>query len=118
METMATKHQVLNGIILFMDNHMIPEAKGNYKIILRGAKALMAVKFDNIFESLKNNALVSMAGLIDEDDNVDITSAARILHDAFGNDEFSYTFNLLGEKYSLHLSADDIGTIKNYIERS
>ncbi len=35
-----------------------------------------------------------------------------------GSDEFSYTFNLLGEKYSLHLSADDIGTIKNYIERS
>lgn len=115
---MATKHQVLNGIILFMDNNMIPAAEGNYKIILRGAKALMAIKFDSIFENLKKNALVSMAGLIDEKDNVDIASAARILHEAFGADEFSYTFNLLGEKYSLHLSADDIGTIKNYIERS
>lgn len=118
METMATKQQVLNGIILFMDNNMIPEAKGNYKIILRGAKALLAVKFDNIFESLKKNSLISMAGLIDEDDNVDIASAARILHDAFGTDEFSYTFNLLGEKYSLHLSADDIGILKSYIERA
>lgn len=118
METMATKHQVQNGIILFMDNHMIPEAKGNYKIILRGAKAVMAIKFDSIFETLKNNTLISMAGIIDDDDNVDITAAARILHDAFGTDEFSYSFNLLGETYSIHLSADDIGTIKNYIERS
>lgn len=118
METMATKHQVQNGIILFMDNHMIPEAKGNYKIILRGAKAVMAIKFDSIFEALKNNTLISMAGIIDDADNVDITAAARILHDAFGSDEFSYSFSFLGETYSIHLSADDIGTIKNYIERS
>ena len=40
---MANKNQVINGVMTFMENHMIPKAEGNYKIILRTAKAGMMI---------------------------------------------------------------------------
>jgi hypothetical protein len=114
---MANKHQAINGIIAFMDNHMIPKAEGNYKIILRIARSGMAIAPDKIWDAVKKNTLVEMLGVI-RGDEVDIDSLARILTDGMGSDEFNLAFKLLGEEYKIYLSGEDIKAVKSYIERS
>lgn len=117
MTIIANKTKVLEGLQRFIENEMIPHADGNYRIILRGAKAAIALKFDRIYESLKSNPLVAMTGVIDGD-SIDLDEAAQILNEAFGADEFCYSFKLLGEEYAFHISAKDIGNLKSYIERA
>ena len=114
---MVHKNQVINGIMSFMDNHMIPKAEGNYKIILRTAKAGMMLAPEKVWEIIKNNSLIEMIGIV-EDDTIDIRLLADILAEGLNGDEFALTFNVLGSTYKMHLSKDDIHTLKNYIERS
>lgn len=115
---MVNSKQVINGVMLFMDNHMIPKAEGNYKIILRTAKAGMMIAPDKFWNIIKDNALISMLGVIDENERVDIDTLANILSEGFGNEEFNLAFRFLGNEYKIFLSKDDIHTLKNYIERS
>ena len=115
---MVTKRQAINGIMMFMDKHMIPQAEGNYKIILRTAKAGMAVAPDKFWEIIKNNALVSMTGAIDASDHVDMELFARILTEGFGSDEFCLSLKFLGEEYKIYLSSDDVRALKSYMERA
>lgn len=114
---MANKNQVINGVMTFMENHMIPKAEGNYKIILRTAKAGMMIVPDKIWNLIKNNTLIEMLGVIEGDD-VDVRLLADILSEGFGGDEFTLAFEFFGDSYKIHLSKDDIHTLKNYIERS
>lgn len=115
---MVNKHQVINGIIAYMDNHMIPSAEGNYKIILRTAKAGMVVVPDKFWDLIKNNTLVEMTGAIIDDEHINIDLFARIISEGFGNDEFNFVLSVLGHEYRIYLKAEDIHALKNYIERS
>ena len=115
---MVNSKQVINGVILFMDNHMIPKAEGNYKIILRTARAGMMIAPEKFWDIIKNNALISMLGVIDENEHVDIDLLANILSEGIGSEEFNLSFKFLGDEYKIYLSKDDIHTLKNYIERS
>lgn len=114
---MVTKHQVINGIMSFMDNNMIPSAEGNYKIILRTARAGMAIAPEKFWDIIKDNAIVAMTGAV-TGDHVDIDLLARILAEGFGNEEFNLTFKLLGGEYKMYLSGEDIRSLKSYIERA
>ena len=111
---MVTKEQLIRAIYKFIDNDMIPRAEGNYKIILNVAKAALNHKADGIFEAIKNNSLVAMFGVIDENDNVDVDLLANVLSDGLGSDEYMLTFKFLTSTYSLGISASDIQTIKRY----
>jgi hypothetical protein len=114
---MVTKHQVINGVSNFLGNHMIPKAEGNLKIVLKTAKAGMRISPEGFWELIKNNSLVEMTGAVQED-HVDIELMAEILAEGFGEDEFNISFKLLGKEYSIYLSAEDIKTLKNCIERA
>lgn len=114
---MANKRQFINGVILFMDNHMIPKAEGNYKIILRTARAGMKIAPNSIWEAIKGNSLIDMLGVIN-DDNVDIGTLASILSDGFEKDEFCLDFRFIGKEYKIFLTGEDVTTLKSYIERS
>lgn len=114
---MVNKHQVINGIITFMDNHMIPKAEGNYKIILRMARAGMQIAPDKIWDAIKSNGLIEMLGVI-KGDEADIDSLSRILSEGMGSDEFGLSFRLLGEEYKIFLSGEDIKAVRSYIERA
>lgn len=112
---MATKEQFMKAIHTFLENDMLPKAEGNYKIILNIAKAAMQHKPDLIFEKIKSNSLISMLSVIDEHDNVDVDTLAKILSDGFGSEEFSFAFSFFGREYAMHFSAADIQTIKRYM---
>lgn len=114
---MANKHQVINGIMMFMDNHMIPKAEGNYKVILRTAKAGMMMAPDKIWETIKGNSLIEMVGAV-KGDSIDIDLLGEILKEGFDTEGFCFEFELLGSHYKIHFDKDDINTLKNYIARS
>lgn len=114
---MVHKNQVINGVMAFMENQMIPHAEGNYKIILRTAKAGMMLAPEKVWELIKGNTLIDMIGVVDGD-TIDIRLLADILSEGFSGDEFTLAFDLLGSSYKIHLSKDDIHSLKNYIERS
>lgn len=114
---MVHKNKVINGVMAFMDSNMIPNADGNYKIILRTARAGMAIAPDKIWNIIKDNAIIAMTGAVNEE-YVDVDLLARILTEGFGNDEFNLGFRFLGEGYKICLSGDDIRTLKSYIERA
>lgn len=114
---MVHKNQVISGVMAFMDNNMIPNAKDNYKIILRTIRAGMAIAPEKIWDLIKDNTIIGMTGAIQED-QIDIDLLARILTEGFGADEFNMGFKLLGGEYKIFLSGDDIRTLKGYIERA
>lgn len=115
---MINKDQFMRGIISFIDNEMLPHSEGNYRVILRMAKTAILIKPDGVFNTIKNNSLVSMFGVIDENDRIDIDTLARVLAGGIDKDEFIIKFKILGVDYSLGFTANDIETAKNYIERS
>ena len=114
---MANKKQVIDGIMLFMDNNMIPKAEGNYKVILRIAKAGMAIAPEKFWEIIKTNPLINMVGAIDGD-ALEINLLAEVLREGVGSEGFTFCFNFLGGMYKIHFEEPDIHALKNYIVRS
>lgn len=112
---MATKEQFMNAISSYIEHDMLPNASGNYKIILNIAKAAMQHAPDAVFDRIKNNSLISMLGVIDEQNNVNTDLLATVLASGFGRDEFAFSFAAFGKEYTLHFSADDVQTIKRYM---
>lgn len=114
---MVNKHQVVKGVMHYLDNHMIPNATGNYKIVLRTARAGMSIAPDKIWDLIKDNSLIAMTGAIDGD-HVDIDLLAEILAEGLGGDEFCMALKLLGDEYKIYLTGEDVKTLKSCIERS
>ena len=114
---MVHKDKVISGVMAFMDNHMIPNAKNNYKVILRTIRAGITIAPEKIWELIKNNAIIAMTGAVEED-YVDVDLLARILMEGLGNDEFNLGFKLLGGEYKIFLTGEDIRALKGYIERA
>lgn len=114
---MVHKNQVINGVMAFMDNNMIPKAEGNYKIILRTVRSGLSAIPENVWDFVKKNSLIAMTGAVDGD-HVDIDLLAHILSEGFGNDEFNLGFSFLGKEYNIYLASEDIRALKSYIERA
>lgn len=112
---MVNKERFLHAVSTFIENDMVRDAKGNHKIILGIAKAAIRRNPDGVFNALKDNGFVSLLGVIDDHDNVDVDMLVDILSEGFGSDEFSIKFHLLGTEYNIHLSASDMQTIKRYM---
>ena len=112
---MATKEQLIKAIYRFIDNDMLPKAEGNYKIVLGIAKSAINYKSDKVFEAIKNNSMISMFDIIDENDNVDVDALCEILTQGMGSEEFTLSFKMFTSTYDMHFSAADIQTIKRYI---
>ena len=114
---MVHKDKVINGVMAFMDSNMIPNAKDNYKIILRTIRSGMSIAPEKAWDLIKNNAIIAMTGAV-QGDHIDVDLLGRILMEGIGNDEFNLGFKLIGKEYKIFISGDDIRTLKGYIERA
>ena len=112
---MVTKEQFMKGLYDFIERDMVPKSSGNYKIILNVAKAAIKHNPDAVFNTIKANGFISMLGVFDENDHIDVESLSHILSEGFGSDEFEFGFKFLGKEYCLHLSGTDIQTLKRYM---
>lgn len=112
---MANKNQVLSGLKTFIDTYMIPQAEGNYKIILRTAKAALNLNPDKIWNALQSNEMIKMLGVM-TDEALDIGTLQTILSEGIGENEFELKFKLFGPDYKIYISSDDIRKLKTCIE--
>ena len=112
---MVSKNQLLTALDRYIASDMIPNVTGNYKVILKIARAALAMKPDVVFQAVRSNPLVTMLDLVDEADNVDLDTLVQILSEGLSADEFTLAFHLLGKDYAFHFSADDVRKIKSYI---
>ena len=114
-DMMVTKDNLIRAIYTFIDNDMLPKASGNYKVILNLAKVAINYRADSIFNVIKNNSFVSMLGVIDERDLIDLDSLVRILTEGLGSDEFEFNFKVLTGDYKMCFTGADIHKIASYV---
>lgn len=112
---MVTKEQLIRAIYTFIDNDMIPRASGNYKVILNLAKVAINYRADSVFKAIKENSFVSMLGIIDERNNIDMEALVKILSEGLGTNEFELKFKVLTGDYQMYFTAADVQKIASYI---
>lgn len=110
---MTNYTNVLNGIKKFIDYDMINQSSGNQRIILRMASTAMAMNPNKIWEKIKDNEIINMFNIVDED-RVDLDNLESILVSGLGDNEFEFGFKLLGTNYKFYVNAEDIRKIKSY----
>lgn len=109
---MATKNQLTYAVSHFVDD-MIPQAEGNYKIILRAAKAALNLNPNKMWDVLQNNEFVKMLGVI-HDGTIELDNLESILVEALGQNEFELKFRLFGNEYKIFVTSNDVRKLKNY----
>ena len=109
---MVTKDRFMQACKQFVTCDMIPQYKGNERVILRTATMIANNYPSVIYDKLKG--LVAPFGIITEDDEIDIDALEKVLTEGLGSDEFKITFKVLFSSYSVGVSADDIRTIRRY----
>lgn len=110
---MVSYSNFLNAVKKFIDYDMINQASGNQRIILRMTSTAMAMNPEKLWEKLKENEIVKMFNLI-EDDKIDLDNLESILVSGLGDNEFEFGFKLLGTNYKFYLNANDVRKIKSY----
>lgn len=68
----VTISQVQTGLTKYLDSEFVQKLGGVQKWIFGAAAAMLLANFGAVFAKLKANPLVSMLGVIDEQDHIDI----------------------------------------------
>ena len=106
--------QVLNGLIAFTDKEVIRKLNTTGKWVLGTGVAIITQNAEHVMEAMKDNALVNMLGIVDEDGRFDIDLLADALKDS-ANRYGSLTIQvpLVG---TLTFSSSDVDSAKEYIK--
>ena len=79
---MVTLAQVTAGIERYLDTEILAKIPGWQKWVLGAAASRMLSRSGEIFNTLKNNPVVSAMGVIDDQDQIDIAANSRRKHSA------------------------------------
>jgi len=69
---MVTLTQVVKGLEKYIDNEMLPKIPGWQKWVFGAAASIGISKHEELFNKLKNNSLVEMLNVIDNQNMIDI----------------------------------------------
>lgn len=106
--------QVVRGLISYADNEVMAKLPVSGKWIMGTAVGLAANKTSNIIDTLKNNTVVNMLGIMDENGNMDVDAlinAMREAADKYG--KLTVQVPMIG---SLTFSSADIDKLRSYIQ--
>ena len=81
---MISNEQFINGLMMFIENEVLPSTSGFNKISLGAAAALVQRKSAEIMENLKGNKIAKNLGIIDENGMIDAESLINIVIDSVG----------------------------------
>lgn len=104
---------VIKGLINYADNEIMHELPTSIKWVLGTALGIAATKIKEIIDALKENAIIRMLGVIDEDGNIDVDIIIFNLKESaekYGSVTFDIPF--VGR---LTFSATDIESLRSYI---
>lgn len=105
--------QVVNGIIRYADAEVMSKLPTSGKWVMGTALVLASNKIPLVIETLKENPIVNMLGIVDDNDNIDVDSlmmAMKKAADQYGS--VTLEVPLVGK---LMFSGEDIDHLKAYI---
>lgn len=108
-----TADQVIQGIINYADAEVINKLPTSGKWIVGTAIGLATTKTTSVIDTLRNNTLVTMLGIVDDNGNIDVDtliSSMRVSAEKYG--KITVDVPLVGK---LTFSASDVDTLRNYI---
>jgi hypothetical protein len=111
---MVTIDQIQNGVASYLDTELMPKLSDNkLQKVLTGTMIGIAIsKSGDIIRSYKDNAVVKMLGIIDENCNVDIDVLKNELLKQMGNDGVPVDLPMVG---TMTFNKSDIEKIYKYI---
>lgn len=108
-----SSEQVVNGIINYADNEIMSKLPTASKWIMGTGLVLAANKANKVAESLRDNAIVKMLDVMDEDGMVEVDElidAMKASADKYG--KVSVDVSMIGK---LTFSSSDIDDLRRYI---
>lgn len=109
----CTAEQVINGLINYADNEVMGKLPTSGKWVAGTAIGIASQKASNVIDALRNNAVVKMLGIVDDEGCIDVDaliSALKASADKYGR--FSVSVPLIG---NMTFSSSDVDSLKNYI---
>lgn len=111
---MITKEQMMNGLLTFADNEVMPYLPTSGKWIAGTFITLLSSDYSKMVNTLMDNELVKATGVVNQDGLIDIhrlLSALKKTADRYGNLEIDIP--IVGV---LKFSAEDVEKLKAYME--
>ena len=109
---MVTYNQVVNGVSRFVDEEILSKLQGKAKIALGVGAGIMLKRGENLFNALKEQPLIKMLEIVDENDNIDIEIIYEELKKQMGNGSESFNVPMVGK---ITLTKDDVDKLYSLI---
>lgn len=109
---MVTLAQATAGIERYLDTEILAKIPGWQKWVLGAAASRMLSRSGEIFNTLKNNPVVSAMGIIDENDQIDIDAVYREFSAQAQRGVITFDVPFVGP---LTLGAGDVDQLYRYI---
>ena len=105
--------QVMMGLTKFIDNEILTKINGWQKWVIGTGLGIVTTKMENVFNSLKNNELVKMLELIDDNDHINVDAIYNELMKQAQREPITIDLPMLG---ALTLKEQDVMSLYNYIK--
>mgnify|MGYP003294770832 CR=1 FL=1 len=109
---MVTYNQVANGVSSFVDNEILNKLQGMPKIALGAGTGVMLRRGENLFNALKQQPIVRMLQIVDENDNIDIDVIYEELKKQMENNSITFNVPMIGK---ITLTQDDVDKLYSLI---
>lgn len=109
---MVTYNQVTKGISRFVDEEILSKLQGKEKIALGVGTGIMLRRGENLFNAIKEQPLIKMLEIVDENDNIDIEIIYEELKKQMGDSSESFDIPMVGR---LTLTKDDVDKLYSLI---
>ena len=111
---MVSIDKIKQGVAAYLDSELMPQlpANGVQKLIAGTAMSLLIERSGAIAESYKDNQLVKMLGIMDENGNVDVDVLAEELKKNMPKEGIKVEVPMIG---ALTFKKDDVEKLHEYI---
>ena len=106
--------QVINGLINYADSEVMIKLPTTSKWIMGTAIGVMSNKTSKIIDKLKDNPIVDILGIVDENGNIDIDTLIQAMKESaskYGN--VTVEVPLVGK---LTFTSNDFDMLRSYIQ--
>ena len=109
---MVSVESIGKGVAKFADREILKNVDGWQKVVVGAAIALAINRSQDIVASYRENSIVKMLKIFDDNGNIDIDILRDVIKDNIGNNGFVITAPVLGE---LKFHKSDVDNLYNDI---
>ena len=105
-------NKVLNGITKYIDTEIVDKIEGWQKWVIGSGIGIALSNSTNLFNQLKDNEIVKMLGIINEENKIDIEKIYKEFKNQAKKGSISFEVPLVG---TLTLNEQDVDKIYDFI---